>query len=80
MFAQLKKGNVYMKISKAVMLVAAATMLLSSLSGCYFLPEEEEVYDAPVVKESEVSYTTTTATKKDIVKDIKTAGTVARKK
>lgn len=77
MFAQLEKGNVYMKISKAVMLAAAAAMLLSSLSGCYFLPEEEEVYDAPVVKESEVSYTTTTATKKDIVKDIKTAGTIA---
>ena len=66
-----------MKISKAVMLIAAAATLLSSLSGCYFLPEEEEVYDAPVVKASEVSYTTTTATKKDIVKDIKTAGTIA---
>ena len=62
-----------MKISKAVMLIAAAATLLSSLSGCYFLPEEEEVYDAPVVKASEVSYTTTTATKKDI----KTAGTIA---
>ncbi len=73
-----KKGKVqYMKISRAIMLIAAAVTALYSLSGCYFLPEEEEVYDAPVVKASEVSYTTTTATKKDIVKDIKTAGTIA---
>ncbi len=66
-----------MKISKAFMLIAAAATLLCSLSGCYFLPEEEEVYDAPVVKAGEVSYTTTTATKKDIIKDIKAAGTIA---
>lgn len=66
-----------MKSTKVIMLIAAAAMLLSSLSGCYFLPEEEEVYDAPVVKANEVSYTTTTASLKDITKQIVTGGTIA---
>ena len=65
-----------MKISRVIFLAAAAAMLAMSLSGCYFLPEEEEVYDPPVVKASEVSYTTTTATRKDLVKQVVAAGTI----
>lgn len=65
-----------MKLSRTVALILAVlTMLMAS--GCYFLPEEEEVLDAPVVKASEVSYTTTTATLKDITKQVLTSGTIA---
>ena len=65
-----------MKISRVIFLTAAAAMLVMSLSGCYFLPEEEEVYDPPVVKASEVSYTTTTATRTDLVKQVVAAGSI----
>lgn len=66
-----------MRISRFIASLTAAAALAAVLSGCYFLPEEEEVYDAPVVKASEVSYTTTTAAKKDIIKQIVSAGTIA---
>lgn len=65
-----------MKLSKKIALVGVALVMLLT-SGCYFLPEEEEVLEAPVVKASEVSYTTTTATLKDIAKQVLTAGTIA---
>lgn len=65
-----------MKLSKSVLLVFMAAVMLV-MSGCYFLPEEEAVLDAPVVKASEVSYTTTTATLKDITKQVLTAGSIA---
>ena len=74
--AKREERKVHMKISRAIFLAAAAAMLVMSLSGCYFLPEEEEVYDPPVVKASEVSYTTTTATRKDLVKQVVAAGTI----
>ena len=65
-----------MKLMKSLMLIAiAGAMLLTS--GCYFLPKEEEVLEAPVVKASEVSYTTTTASLKDITRQVLTAGTIA---
>ncbi|MCD7823316.1 MAG: efflux RND transporter periplasmic adaptor subunit [Oscillospiraceae bacterium] len=64
-------------IRKALFGLATATAMCLSLSGCYFLPEEEEYLDPPVVKASEVSYTTTTATKKNITKQVTTAGTIA---
>lgn len=64
-------------IKKSIFGLTAAAVMCLSLSGCYFLPEEEEYLDPPVVKASEVSYTTTTATKKDITKQVTTAGTIA---
>lgn len=66
-----------MKLKRIILTAIAAAMLLTSLSGCYFLPEEEELLEAPVVKENEVSYTTTTATKRDITKQVLTPGTIA---
>lgn len=66
-----------MKITKAIMLITSAVMLLCTLSGCYFLPAEEEVYNAPVVKASEVSYTTTTVSRRNLVKEVKSGGTIA---
>lgn len=65
-----------MKLSKSILLVLMATVMLV-MSGCYFLPSEEEVLEAPVVKASEVSYTTTTAELKDITKQVLTAGSIA---
>lgn len=34
--------------------------------GCYLLPDEEEVLDAPTVKASDVTYSTVTAKKKTL--------------
>lgn len=66
-----------MKLKRMIILASAAALMATSLSGCYFLPEEEELLEAPVVKENEVSYTTTTATKRDLVKQVLTMGTIA---
>ncbi len=66
-----------MKLKGIILAAGAAAVMMSSLSGCYFLPEEEELLEAPVVKENEVSYTTTTATRRDIVKQVLTLGTIA---
>lgn len=66
-----------MKLSKIAALLAAASTMMISVSGCYFLPQEEELLEAPVVKASEVSYTTTTAALKDIVRQVKTPGNIA---
>lgn len=66
-----------MKIKQILITAVSAAMILSSFSGCYFLPEEEELLEAPVVKENEVSYTTTKATKRDIVKQVLTPGSIA---
>lgn len=65
-----------MKLTRSILLVLMAGVMFI-MSGCYFLPEEEEVLDAPVVKASEVSYTTTTAQLKDITKQVLTPGTIA---
>lgn len=66
-----------MKFSKVISLALAASLILAALSGCYFLPEEEELLEAPVVKASEVSYTTTTAELKDITRQVLTSGNIA---
>lgn len=47
-----------------------------SAGGCYLLPDEEEVLDAPTVKASDVTYSTVTAKKKDLEKKIVATGTV----
>ncbi len=66
-----------MKLSKLILGITSAAVIAASMSGCYFLPDEEEYYDPPVVKASEVSYTTTTARKRDLVKQLLSAGTIA---
>lgn len=54
--------------------IVCAAIAACSLSGCIFLPDEEEVLAAPSVQETDVSYTTLTAKKRDLVKqDINTA-------
>ena len=66
-----------MKLSKLITLILAVVFALTALSGCYFLPEEEELLEAPVVKANEVSYTTTTASRRDIVNQVITPGNIA---
>lgn len=51
-------------------------MTAAALSGCYLLPDEEEVLAAPTVKASEVSYTTITAKRKTLEKKVVNSGTV----
>lgn len=62
-----------LKKTVALLSVGAITAMLS---GCYFLPDEEEVLPPPTVKTSEVKYTTIIAARKDLVKQVVTAGTV----
>ncbi|SDA16761.1 Multidrug efflux pump subunit AcrA (membrane-fusion protein) [Ruminococcus sp. YE71] len=50
--------------------------VVGMMSGCYLLPDEEEVLPAPTVKASEVSYTTVTAKRKTLEKKIVNSGTV----
>lgn len=64
-----------MKKRKLLGLVVA-TMISISASGCYFLPDEEKIIDPPTVKASETNYTTITAKKKDLVRQIVTSGTI----
>lgn len=66
-----------MKMIKKCLFVYLAMMVsLSCLSGCYFLPDEEEILEVPNVKASEVKYTTITAKKSDLVKQIIYSGKV----
>lgn len=66
-------------IKRTVITLLCSAVLMGALSGCYFLPDEEEVLEAPTVKASEVTYTTVTAKKKDIVKKLTNTGTVMSK-
>ena len=55
----------------------SAAVLCVALSGCYFLPDEEEVLAAPSVKSSEVKYTTIKAERKTLEKKIVCSGNVS---
>lgn len=66
-----------MKFLRLISLTLVFAVVLTALSGCYFLPEEEELLEAPVVRASEVSYTTTTAELKSIVDQVMTPGNIA---
>ncbi len=65
----------YQKCRRAVCCAAVCLACIVS-SGCYLLPDEEEVLAPPTVKASSVSYTTVTAKKKDLEKKIVATGTV----
>ena len=60
--------------------VALAGAIAVVTSGCYFLPDEEEIIAPPTVKTSETTYTTVTATKKDLEKRIVASGTIVSDK
>src|SRR6056297_5412 len=47
------------------------TFLIMFLSGCYFLPPEEETLEPPLVEPEEISYNTVLVERQDIVKELK---------
>ena len=65
-----------------VKIVSLLTVLAAAMSasGCYLLPDEEEVLAPPVVKASEVKYSTVTVSRKDLVKKLTCSGTVTAEK
>ncbi len=65
-----------LNFKKTLAAVLAVTAALSSLSGCVFLPDEEEVIAAPSVETKEISYTTIEAKRKDLVKKDVNSATV----
>ncbi len=65
--------KLYMKKTAAALLTAVMAVCSS---GCYLLPDEEEVLPAPTVKASSVSYTTVTAKRKTLEKKMVNSGTV----
>lgn len=67
--------NIKVDVKKLIAAAVSAIMCLSA-GGCYLLPDEEEVLDAPTVKASDVTYSTVTAKKKDLEKKIVATGTV----
>lgn len=67
--------NIKVELKKLIAAAVSAIMCLSA-GGCYLLPDEEEVLDAPTVKASDVTYSTVTAKKKDLEKKIVATGTV----
>ena len=68
------RKNETIKLRLTALFTAVAAAL--SASGCYLLPDEEEVLPAPTVKTSTVSYTTVFAKRKTLEKKIVTSGTV----
>ena len=67
--------DIKVNLKKLFAAVLSAALCLSA-GGCYLLPDEEEVLDAPTVKASDVTYSTVTAKKKDLEKKIVATGTV----
>lgn len=67
--------NIKVDLKKLIAAAVSAIMCLSA-GGCYLLPDEEEVLDAPTVKASDVTYSTVMAKKKDLEKKIVATGTV----
>lgn len=65
--------NFYKKATSLII----GSVVAASLSGCYLLPDEEEVLTAPTVKASEVNYTTVAAKRKTLEKKIVNSGTVS---
>ena len=67
-------------LKKIAAAVSAAALAACTMTGCYLLPDEEEVLAPPVVKAAEVKYSTVTVAKKDLVKKLVNSGTVAAEK
>ena len=67
--------DIKVNLKKLFTAVLSAALCLSA-GGCYLLPDEEAVLDAPTVKASDVTYSTVTAKKKDLEKKIVATGTV----
>lgn len=62
--------------SRLTSALLCGTIAACSLSGCIFLPDEETILAAPSVEETNVSYSTITAKRRDLVKQDVNTGTV----
>lgn len=61
------------KLSAKIAALTISAAVCCSFSGCVFLPDEETILAAPSVEQADVSYSTITAKKRDIVdQDINT--------
>ena len=56
-----------MKIRKMMLLIMVLIISLSTLSGCYFFPEEEEVLEPPALQSGTSEYVTSTVKRGNIV-------------
>lgn len=68
------------KLFNRLLAVTSAAVIGAAASGCYFLPDEEEVLAAPSVKTSEVKYTTVMASRKTLEKKIVCSGSITSEK
>lgn len=64
-------------IKKIGILICLATLILS---GCYFLPEEEEVFVPELVKPKEAQYVTVAAEKGEIIQEVNCSATFVPEK
>ncbi len=69
----IRSGNRY-KICKIVLITIVLSLITSMLSGCYFLPEEEEILAPPLKAPEEVTYKTYEVTKGTIERWINGTG------
>lgn len=60
---------------RIVSIVMLAALIMSMFSGCYFLPEEEEILAPPLREPEEVTYNTVTVEKGSIERWVKGSGT-----
>ncbi|MFT3950600.1 MAG: efflux RND transporter periplasmic adaptor subunit [Oscillospiraceae bacterium] len=64
------------KLQRILAFCTAGALAGALLTGCVFLPDEEEVIAPPTVKASEVKYSTVKVEKKDFIKQVTNSGTV----
>src|SRR5690606_28641602 len=68
-------GGGNMTKTRGVLLLIIMTLLMTSLSGCYLFPKEEEVLAPPLVEPPEITYETQEVKKGVIEKKITASGT-----
>lgn len=68
-----------MMMKKFITTTTAVFIIVSSLSGCYFFPNEEELLDPPTIKVEDVTYSTYKVAQKAIVSQNVATGYVTSK-
>lgn len=68
-----------MRIVRKISTMLLAGALVSTLSGCYFFPEEEQILEPPTLDVADVVYSTYAATKRDIVSQTMISGYLVSK-
>ena len=60
---------------KYMILVVAALMIMGTFSGCYLLPQEEDILEIPLLEAREVEYQTLEVEKGEIISYVSASGT-----